>query len=460
MLLMHNLSMGDDPCTKDVWWSAIKAAQGDSTLAGVLAGLLIAAAAALLVGWYEGSDPHTIALFGSGVPALAFSTYLFTVIAGMDFPQKDERNAQKIVDVCSQMWSQWLLAMGLLFIGGAVLVCGLGWALVSYADNLAVRLCQRPVPLIKLVEARRTYFIRLSGWLSLGVISTTIALLIPANVLYVKTISQGFLGSLEAKWYTVFTVFMLGILFISCSTYVAVYRTGTAQRANLRSCAAYPSGRVPAGADDQRKKSFFVLSRVRRSTSPTNRRVTRNKKVVVRAVKEIAVALWVVLAALLAVYMTFTALGKDYLPSLPRVILLVVGLYIVARAAYAVFVGIRNRLAVETDDTSPNLASIGLANAESVERIRIKYSVGKLSVTTRCVVGLAILAAFFDVALTQGAFGTWQISLSLLLGGLCPAGILAGLSYSIPAAEEGGWSEGYRVRTDSLALGGSFPGHI
>lgn len=53
--------MNGDPCTKDVWWSAITASSADSTLAGVLAGLLIAAAAALLVQWYEGSDPHTIA---------------------------------------------------------------------------------------------------------------------------------------------------------------------------------------------------------------------------------------------------------------------------------------------------------------------------------------------------------------------------------------------------------------
>jgi hypothetical protein len=41
--------MNGDPCTKDVWWSAITASSADSTLAGVLAGLLIAAAAALLV---------------------------------------------------------------------------------------------------------------------------------------------------------------------------------------------------------------------------------------------------------------------------------------------------------------------------------------------------------------------------------------------------------------------------
>jgi hypothetical protein len=121
------------------------------------------------------------------VPALSFSTFLFTVIGGMNFPQKDDpdyaKYAPKIPSVCSQLWSQWLLAMGLLFIGGAVLVYGLGWALVSYAYNLAVRLCQRGVP-IKAIEGRRMSFIRLNGWLSGGVIATTIALLISSNVLY------------------------------------------------------------------------------------------------------------------------------------------------------------------------------------------------------------------------------------------------------------------------------------
>jgi hypothetical protein len=41
-----------DPCSKPVIWSSIGAAGSDATLAGVLAGLLIAAAAALIVQWY------------------------------------------------------------------------------------------------------------------------------------------------------------------------------------------------------------------------------------------------------------------------------------------------------------------------------------------------------------------------------------------------------------------------
>jgi hypothetical protein len=87
---------------------------------------------------------------------------------------------------------------------------------------------------------------------------------------------------------------------------------------------------------------------------------------------------------------------------------------------------------------SPNSEPLVDAKAELAERIRIKYSVGLLSATTRCVVGLAILSAFFDVALSQGSFGLPQIVISLFLGGLFPAVILVGLSSSIPAAEDAG----------------------
>jgi hypothetical protein len=43
----------NDPCVSNVFWSTITAASPDSSFAGVLAGLLIAAVAALLVQWYQ-----------------------------------------------------------------------------------------------------------------------------------------------------------------------------------------------------------------------------------------------------------------------------------------------------------------------------------------------------------------------------------------------------------------------
>ena len=423
---MDAIASGNDPCTENVWWSALSAAAGDATLAGVLAGLLIAAAAALLAR-YDRSDAHTIALFGSGVPALAFSTYLFTVIAGMDFPGKNNNTEKLIGQVCSQVWSEWLLAMGLLLIGGAVLVCGLGWALVNYADTLAVK--REGSESIETAQNRRISFIHLNGWLSGGVISTTIALLIPANVLYLKNVHhRGFFASDVVKGYSILGVFMLGVFFISWSTYNAIIRTRSALRAAARSCAADPGDRLAGVTGNQygerlsqHIEEFFAISRA-----------GQGKKVAMRAAREIAVVLWVALGAALAVYMTSTAVGKDHWPAIAWA----VGIYIIVGAAYIVV----------ADSAKPRTAGKGYSstsheagnpgNDKSVEPTRIRYRVGQLSAATRSVVVLAILGAFFDVALTQGHFATTQSVLTLFLGGLFPAAILTGLSYSIPAADD------------------------
>jgi hypothetical protein len=449
-----------DPCTEGVWWSAIKAATGDLTLSGVLAGLLIAAAAALLVAWYELSAPPTIALFGSGVPALALSTFLFTVIAGMDFPNptRDKKVEQ---DVCSQLWSQWLLAIGLLFVGAAVLVCGLGWALVGYSDNLAVRLCKSNIP-IGTVESSRMNFIRLNGWISGGVITTTIALLISSNVTYVKTIHKDTFGSpfsfslfsiklfsiegsFSTKWYAILFVFLIGIYFMSRSAYIAANRTRSAQRANKRLCAAYATVGLPGVTDNERIKDAFAVAQPRRSPSAKYPRSARNKKVAMRAAQEFAVVLWVALGALVAAHMTSTSLKPPpdegwAPPSHYHIVRYVVVVYIIARVTYALIVGIVKLVSAKKEDTSTNEEAVPPANVESVERIRITYSVGMLAATTRNVVLMAIFAAFFVVALTQGPLSTHpitQVIISLFLGGVYPAAILTGLSYSIPAGEDG-----------------------
>jgi len=88
------------------------------------------------------------------------------------------------------------------------------------------------------------------------------------------------------------------------------------------------------------------------------------------------------------------------------------------------------------DDTPTNSEAVPPANAKSVERIRTNYSVGMLRLTTYSVVLLAILATFFVAALTQGPLlPVPRIFISLFLGGLYPAIVLAGLSSSVPAAE-------------------------
>lgn len=413
-----------DPCTTRVFWSAITAAPLDSTVAGVLAGLLIAAAAALLVQSYQGSDAHTIALFGSGVPALALSTYTFTVIAGLDYLPKAANDQEMRYTtpgstgdiLCSQLWSEWVLAIGSLFIGVAVLVCGLAWALVSYADNLAVKLCENKVP-IKAIEHRRSLFIQLNGWLSGAAITAVTALLISANVTYLTAIGQLKLHwrILDETWYLLFFVYFVGIYSIGRSSYAVFRRTRSALRANQISCAAYPS----VGSKYQRPESDPGFAR--------------------RVAREFSGVAWVALAAALAGCMTsgqaFNA-PRGITVSRAMIIQFIV-LYIVARAAHIRIARFVKWMAAKEDITAIDDESDAVGSQKPEERIRIRYAVGQLSATTCSAVVLAILGTFFVVWLTQGPLVDGvRIVISLILGGAGPAVVLHALSYSVPAAEK------------------------
>jgi hypothetical protein len=433
----------NDFCAPNVLWSTISAASPDSAFAGVLAGLLIAAVAALLVQWYQAGAPPTIALFGSGVPILVLSTYLFTVIGALHYPPPDPQNnfdyktpGGKGVNLCSQLWSEWLMAAGSLFIGSAVLVCGLGWALVSYADNLAVKLCERNDP-IETVEQSRRFFIRLNAWLSAAITTAATALLIVTNALYMRATRQQnmHLEILGEKWYLLFFVYLFGLYFIGRESYVIFSRTRSARRANKKSCAAYAAGGPPVATDnDGIKAGVGPVS----PPAAKDRRFARRNEVAMRAAQEFVVVILVALGALLAVYMTSEAVEDPphWGTVSPDIVIYVVVLYIIVRAIYVLGVRIVELVSAKKDDTPANNEAVPPADAKSVERIRIKYDPGRLHATTYGVVFLAILGTFFVIALTQGPL--WpvpRIIISLLLGGLYPAVVLAGLSSSVPAAE-------------------------
>jgi hypothetical protein len=399
-----------DPCSKGVVWSSISAASAEATLAGLLAGLLIAAAAALIVQWYQGAAPPTIALFGSGVPALMLSTYLFVVIAGVDYPKDTDYKS----NLCNQLWSQWVLAMGLLLVGTAILVCGLGWALIIYADNLAVDFCKTNIPITKVslttIEDRRDFLIRLNAWLSGASITAATVLLLVTNVTYLKAIGQGKLNreKFGEKWYLLFFVFLFGMYFIGRSSYVVFIRTRSARRANKASCAAYAAGGPPVATHDEGIKAV--------------------------AASEFVLVMCIVLSALLAAYMTSQAV-KDAVS--PTIAIYVVVLYVIVRAIYVLIARIVELASAKKDDTPTDNDAVPPANAESAERIRINYSRGRLRVTTYSVVALAILGTFFVAALAFGPLSTpARIFISLFLGGFYPAAILTGLSDSVPAAAD------------------------
>ena len=452
-----------------MFWSSIGAAGADATLAGVLAGLLIAAAAALIVQWYQGSDAHTIALFGSGVPVLGLSTFLFTVIAGMDLSYTDD---DAVPVVCSVLWSQWLLAVNVLFIGTAILVCGLGWALVSYGDNLAVRLCENNVG-IDAVGARRRFFIYLNAFLSGTIITASIGILVVTNQLYLKAIAYPYLSAnkyhkypipdnypgniiqyvdneisaiqntiqntiqLHHERYLIFFVYLFGVYLLGRASYVTTIRTRSALRRNNRSCAAYDGTSVAAesgGADSGSIKSLFFLI-AGGGPAAEDPRFSPRTKLVIRAAQKSVVVMWVALSAILAVYLTSEVViqrawggfsGKE-----------VTWIFIGVVVVYVLIVGIVELLPAKEDDIPTHNEAVPSANAESADRIRIEYKFGMLTTTTYGVVLFVVLGTFFVVALTQLSLGgSPRIIISLLLGGLYPALVLTGLSSSVPAGED------------------------
>jgi hypothetical protein len=451
-----------DPCSKPVIWSSIGAAGSDATLAGVLAGLLIAAAAALIVQWYQGSDAHTIALFGSGVPVLGLSTFLFTVIGGMDLSYIED---DAVPVVCSVLWSQWLLAVNVLFIGTAILVCGLGWALVSYGDNLAVRLCEKNVD-IEAIRVRRRFFIYLNAFLSGSIIATSIGILVVTNQLYLKAVAYPYLYpnkypgmpdnypgnivqhvndtittirntiqnaiQLHQERYLIFFVYLFGIYLVVRASYVATIRTRSALRSNNRSCAAYDG--TPVAADSGGGKSLIALFALG-GPADKDPRFSRRTKLAIRAAQKFVVVMWVALSALLAVCLTSYVLisrpwggfsGKE-----------VSWIFIGVVAVYVLIVGIVDLLPAKEDDTPIRNEAVPPANAESAERIRIEYKFGMLTLTTYTVILFVVFATFFVVTLTQLPLPPhWRLVISLGLGGLYPALVLTGLSSSVPAGED------------------------
>ncbi|HME74338.1 MAG TPA: hypothetical protein VKI00_01395 [Mycobacterium sp.] len=423
--------MADDPCSANVGWSIMAGAGADSTLAGVLAGFLIVAATALLAQWNDRSDPDTFALFASGVPALTLSSYLFTVLAG----------SQPVSGYCGQMWGQWLSAFALLLIGAAVLLCGLGWALVSYSDNLAVKLLEINRPMER-VEKTRRFFISLCGCLSLGGTTAMTCWLLSAAIVYLKatTTRKSWWGKtvypsfefLHIKWYEMFFVFLFGLYVVVRTAYLVISRTLAARRENVASCIGYtPRDTTRVNVASHTGPTPAVLE----SRTPLD---VRKYKRAERARDEICIAVAIALLTLLAVVLTRQAVDEKFsVAATWGIIGLLLGVYIIARLAYCGVVRFCGRtLPEETADKRFADADARVQKTRSLEKpedaIRIKYSLQRLGATSYHVVIFAIVGTLFAAALTQGSFWPGMTTVSLWLGGLYPACMFLGLSYAVP----------------------------
>jgi hypothetical protein len=415
----------DDPCADLVGWSVLGSAVPDLTLAGVLAGFLIAVVAALVVQWYDRASPRMIALFASGVPPLTLSSYLFTISSGAK-PPKKLTEPHALQGYCNTVWSQWVPAFTMLLIGGSVLLCGLGWALVIYSSHLADRLNEKNFP-TRMIEDNSRFFIGLNAWLSLAGTTAMTGLLIAANVLYLKAYTDPNTNDSIAnltlfefphgvKWYAMFFVLLFG-------AYVMVR------------CAYLVTWRATSFAGRERVPGLHTKSSARRGAWDDKR---------VRCVaKEIGAAVAIALGAQLASYLTTGILGDNFSVDTTCVMVVVVA-YIIGRLAYGLIVHVVRQYSRSTGggqattkgyaETAPKIHI-----APSVEKPEdaFQYSTGRLITTSYNVVFFAILGTAFSAALTQANFWTssWQTGVALFIGGFYPAIILLGLSYSVPAAE-------------------------
>jgi hypothetical protein len=406
-----------DPCARMVGWSTLHSATADLTLAGVLAGFLIAVVAALLAQWYDRASRGMIALFASGVPALTLSSYTFSISTGVTLPDTLWDGYE---NYCGQVWSQWLPAFAMLLIGGSVLLCGLGWALVIYSDNLAEKVKEKVPP--ETIEDTHRFFIGLSAWLSLGGTAGMAGLLIAANVLYLQAIKRAPLTFFEfppgVKWYAVFFVYLFGVYVIVRSAYLVIWRATSFRREP-----------VPG-----------VYTK-----SPTLRGARDNKRAR-RVAKEIGIANATAVGALLASYLTTAAVHEWVsVTTTPYTVVVVVVAYTIGRLAYCVVVHVVRQ--IQPSMSGGQATTKGYAEGDAKIRVtpstekpkdasQIKYSGGRLKATSYNVVFFAILGTIFAEVLTQAPLisPNWRTGLSLFIGGLYPAWILLGLSYSVPAA--------------------------
>ena len=439
--------MDNDPCADNALWSVLNSTVPDLTLAGVLAGFLIAVVAALVVNWYDRASPRMIALFASGVPALTLSSYLFTISSGAKPPEQRKVVAEligqpigapkylivmnpdnppadpNVITYCNQVWSEWLPAFAALLIGGSVLLCGLGWALVIYGDHLADRLKEKKLP-TEAIEDYHKYFIGLNALLSLGATIGMTSLLIAANVTYLTATADANTGLTffefphGVKWYAMYFVFLFGVYVVAASAYLVLSRStsfpwgGHAPRVHTKS-----SARGGAGGDKRLR----------------------------RVATEIGTVVVIAFLALVAGYLTRGVLDRKFSGDTISYVKVVTAAYVIIRILWC---GISQVRQYSRSKHERHATTKGYADAEAElpvapsaeapeDAIQLNYSSGRLRTTTYHVVFFALLGAVFTAVVTNEylwkILGSWQTGLTLFIGGLYPACILLGLSSSVPA---------------------------
>ena len=143
--------MADSTCSTQ-GWSILNSAQSHSALAGVLAGFAFTAAVIYLgrvgrttdEGTQDGRtiapniaarslrEVQTIALFTASFIILGLDSYLFSVVAG----SRPFAGIASGPEHCGRLWSQALIANGMLAVGAVAMVCNLTTLFLSQQLNI------------------------------------------------------------------------------------------------------------------------------------------------------------------------------------------------------------------------------------------------------------------------------------------------------------------------------------
>lgn len=400
-----------DPCSETTGWSIFAAATPHSTLAGVLAGFLVIGTLGFLATFSRLSF-HILSLFASGVPALAIASYLFSLIAGANAPEGTESQSS----FCAQAWSQGLVSIGMLAVGGAVLVCGLGWAIVSYGALYAERMTGKASSTS--ITRRLILAVQMSGWLSGAIIAATAGLLVSANLVYWKSIAS-------APLIVGVLIIAFGIYGILISTHIVVRRTVSARDV------FYPD----RGIGPNRSREWAPLELVFAVATG----VVLAEYLQGRLIAEDAISVAIPLLLIFACQLCYVLVRRKLRVTPPGVTReqLLHPIYIAMRwwSTSADITG-HSRFEVESSPSPLVFPRDGGGQGETlVNEFEGNISLDRIFHSSFNVVLLAVAGGLYAALLTQVPLSEGlRVFLTLFLGGLYPASILFGLSYTVPAA--------------------------
>lgn len=104
-------------------WSIITSSAANSQLAGVLAAVIFSAIVILFARRGTRST-QALGLFAATFVVLAFDSYLFGTVTGLSTDR-----------FCERVWSEGMIAAGMLGVGGFSLITGISWLMAQHADS-------------------------------------------------------------------------------------------------------------------------------------------------------------------------------------------------------------------------------------------------------------------------------------------------------------------------------------